>query len=242
MYMFDGLFADEMTCLFGSQVVRLSLCEETNYLKLEVNGNNPIVVYNRIKAEIDAVIAECMPSLHVIPIVAFAENGKLPAIMENDETTQFLPMSSLQWWASQTEITPLPISSGRRLDAKSIRKTFPQWIFQESDNQDFDAFLSYRWGVDSHLVELVFDRLTTKETLGSNDRFLKVFFDRSRLKVGDQFQEKFARCLLQSGTIVPFVSVAAMEKRLVTDEFKPETEDNVLIEWILAIEVRIMGY
>jgi hypothetical protein len=100
---------------------------------------------------------------------------------------------------------------------------------------NYDYFLSYRWGGDSQLVLATHDRLSLFPYPSTTEhREVKVFLDHRRIKAGDNFKTVFAKSILSSTIVVPFVSFEAME-RMIMDQFCVK-EDNVLIEWILALE------
>jgi hypothetical protein len=65
-------------------------------------------------------------------------------------------------------------------------------------------------------------------------REVKVFLDDRRIKDEENFKAAFAKSVLSSTVVIPFVSVDAME-RMIADQ-RCVREDSVLIEWILALE------
>jgi hypothetical protein len=60
-----------------------------------------------------------------------------------------------------------------------------------------------------------------------------VFLDSQRLQYGEQFQEQFTKALANSLVVVPLITSAALQRMTTHDA---NTEDNVLIEWIVAKE------
>ena len=72
--------------------------------------------------------------------------------------------------------------------------------------EKYDAFISHRWGrFDDKLVSALFDRLTL-HTVGALNRSISTFLDSLRLQLGKHFQLDFAKALVKSSVIVPFVT------------------------------------
>ena len=96
-------------------------------------------------------------------------------------------------------------------------------------------FISHRWHKDD---DEIFDQLyvaVSDTTLGSQHRACQVFYDKDRLKIGHQFQNTFGKALVNSIVLVPILCTTALQKMLPHDATR---EDNVLIEWILALECK----
>lgn len=124
---------------------------------------------------------------------------------------------------------------GRKLlGNEEIRKTFAIWLPAESTLQDtYDVFLSYRWNeYDSAFTLGLFD-IFSYLTIGTDKRSPTVFLDRMRLENGRNFKSDFVQSLSQSTLIIPILSCEALERMLSHD---PRQEDNLLIEWICALE------
>jgi hypothetical protein len=96
----------------------------------------------------------------------------------------------------------------------------------------YDVFISYRWGRDSDFAQALFDSFSN-HVVGEDSRAVQVFLDKVRLQGGRQFQFDFASALASSLVVAPLLSVDAMRKMLDHD---PTSEDNVLVEWMLALE------
>ena len=99
---------------------------------------------------------------------------------------------------------------------------------------EFDAFISYRWGVDDTLSALLYDLLTRWWTIRSDNRGIRVFRDKKVLKMGDSFVVEMCKKLIHSKLIIILLSTNAIE-RLRTGKFDPTKVDNTLLEWVLAI-------
>ena len=96
----------------------------------------------------------------------------------------------------------------------------------------YDVFLSYRWGNnDSMFVQCVFDRLTL-HTVGYTHRSIVTFLDNRRLQMGRQLQGDLAKAISNTSIMMPIISSEALKKML---DHSPSTVDNVLLEWLLAL-------
>ena len=94
-------------------------------------------------------------------------------------------------------------------------------------------FVSHRWSKnDDELIVRLFMSLLD-HTLGSEKRAVQVFLDHFRLKPSYQWQKANCEALLSSILMVPILSAEALQKMMNHD---PQEEDNILIEWILALE------
>ena len=97
-------------------------------------------------------------------------------------------------------------------------------------------FISHRWGgFDDKLVSALFDRLTL-HTVGTSNRSIFTFLDSLRLQLGKHFQLDFAKALVKSSVIVPFVTRNALE-RMTVGRHDANKEDNVLVEWMTGKKI-----
>ena len=108
------------------------------------------------------------------------------------------------------------------------------WIKFGLTVEEFEAFISYRWGKDDTLSELIHDLLTSQYTVTSDNRAVRVFRDKIVLKDGEDFVIEMCKKLIHSKLIIVLLSSYAIE-RLTTNKFDPTKVDNTLVEWILAI-------
>ena len=94
-------------------------------------------------------------------------------------------------------------------------------------------FISHRWHEDDDkIIDPLLDAFLGC-TVGSEKRAIQVFHDKFRLKECQRFQKAFGKALINSSILLPFLCAVALQKMLAHD---PICEDNVLIEWILALE------
>jgi hypothetical protein len=128
----------------------------------------------------------------------------------------------------------LELNEGRiRLKGDQLHQLYGQWIPDLSLLAYYDLFVAYRWGDADPLFAL---RLfhCCNFNLGDDHRAVAVFLDQVRLQNGRQFQRDFIEALSRSLVIVPIFSKDALQRFI---EHDPNVQDNLLIEWILALEL-----
>jgi len=89
----------------------------------------------------------------------------------------------------------------------------------------------------SRFTELFYAALTTFN-LGASHNFgiIRVFIDTKGLSKGNDFQVEIVRALMKAVVLTPIISSDALE-RMSLQKFEPNEVDNVLIEWMLALEL-----
>ena len=223
---YDGLFQDTMICFLSRQLVRLSNRKDMNSIAMEVDGNSPVLIYHRVLGLILEIIAEKMHSLKCIPLLQYDDDV-------------FIHLNYVYYIADKGG--ELKLGRNRILNKKWIREKYEAWV-RERYSEIFDLFISYRWrsndskGDDSSLTSILFDQLSNLQSIGDDDRCLSVFLDHIILQDGEQFQEKFCECLFNARVFLPVVSSDAL-MRMFEGKFTSDQEDNVLIEWMLAMRV-----
>ena len=114
-----------------------------------------------------------------------------------------------------------------------IKNLYVAWLAGEEMLPSNDIFISHRWHKeDDVLIDQLYDAFHG-EIVGSEMRAVKVFYDKIRLKGCQQFQKTFGKALINSTILVPILCTTALQKMLTHDATR---EDNVLIEWMLALE------
>ena len=224
---YDGLFQDQVTFYMGNQLIRLTVDQDMHSILMEVSGKNPnpIIVHHRVYGIINEVIHQITKALNCIPLLKY-----------NDDC--FIDMNVISGIIKKGR--KLRLFRGLMIDAASIREKFPLWI-REYNNVSFDLFISYRLkfkdseGDDSSFTAVLFDQMNM-QSIGDNNEFVSVFLDKMVLEDADQFQERFCECLLKSKVIIPILSSDALQ-RMMIGKVMPEKNDNLLIEWILSLEM-----
>ena len=214
------------TLRFGSQTFRIIEFPREKYILLEIEGMNPCAVQKQVMELASRTVQECsMSILHCQCLLPFKDEG-------------FVVLSALT--ASMKESSPLPLPGGRSLAIADANARFRRFLPISDKQCEYDVFLSYRWDeATKDFTSKVSDSMTTR-SVGANKRQVFVFLDRERLRKGENFKKQFANALLSSSVIVPFISIKAIRDLVWHDpsvkDYDPNWEDNVLIEWILALE------
>ncbi len=241
---FNAAYYNDVAVLqFGKQIFRIIPVPEMNMLRVDSQGISPLAVTERVKEICEEVIGECMKLLCVIETVLWRDDG----VNEQDASNAFLaegnfadfmliPLQSLR--AASDQQRSLKKKTGRDiLSIQSINRNYYMWVPKFDGLDEYDTFLSYRWvKFDISLVCSLFHACSYESVQGDGKtRPITVFLDRERLPVGERFDTTFSKALINSQVVVPIVSFDALE-RLTHDKFSPDEVDNVLVEWLLAVE------
>lgn len=196
-------------------IERLDIC----CIKVEVEiGKSNTLVRSRIESFLRVCIEECMPYLYYKVMLPYGE--------AND---QFLPLEKLLIG----DVSTLTLAESPT--GKSIPSKYSSWLRVKDILTKYDFFLSYRWGGDSQLVTAIHDWLSNFPFPSQVDlREVNVFLDQRRIKDGTNFKSSFAKSILQSTVVIPFISLDSLQKMIINRQ--RSDQDSVLIEWILALE------
>lgn len=96
----------------------------------------------------------------------------------------------------------------------------------------YDVFLSYRVNSDAEHANRIYKSLT--------ERGVKVWFDKKCIQPGTDWEESFIDGLLNSSCFVCLLSRNALTP--VAEMTETSRADNVLLEWMLALELLERGY
>jgi len=109
-------------------------------------------------------------------------------------------------------------------------------VWTEGDTFDkYDAFISYRVKPDASQARLLSDCLGM-QSMTEQGRAPAVFLDQKSLVAGQRWDVSFATALANSTTVIPFISRGTLDTMV--EKVQQGSQDNVLLEWSLAIEVR----
>jgi hypothetical protein len=114
---------------------------------------------------------------------------------------------------------------------------------EQEVNNDFHVFISYRVASEAAFAKALYEELS-ELTLSATQQNLRVYLDQVRLEDGARWDVGFMSGLSASWIAVPIVSTAAVEPMLTLnkdDEGGNPTVDNVLMEWIAALEMHARG-
>jgi len=115
---------------------------------------------------------------------------------------------------------------------EELKARYSKWWELHDTSLPCDVFLSYRWGEhDQKFVKLIYDALLDCD-------YGYVFLDDRVIEVGNTLQDTFSKALITAKVFVPFCSHDALARM---KTHNPEEVDNVLLEWILALECQKKG-
>ena len=229
----DVVCKDIVILRFGSQLFRMHVQSEYHCIRLDVCGENPLIIFNRILEQIQCSIGECMNALRCFPCVPFTPEGSSFTLDLGSDSCILLPLARVQEVVENHSV--LNGRGGRSIiDAVTAKSRYGAWLHIYELLDRYDVFLSYRWGeFDKLIVRAIFDMMRNFN-IGHNHRAIEVFLDEVRLKNGRRIEEDFLRSLKGTAVVIPVVSYDALQKMLVDDV--TEEVDHVLMEWIFAIE------
>jgi len=169
------------------------------------------------------VIKECFGILHFEVLLLF----------HSETLTGILPVVSSHYYVTidntykaYTHKQPLILPNNIQIVRSMLTERYSKWWQLPETSQNCDMFLSYRWGEhDSRFVSLINDALLDCH----DDHVIK-----SRENILDIFCYK----LLTAKVFVPFCSHDALIKM---KGHNAQEVDNVLLEWILALEAQKRG-
>lgn len=228
---------------FGNQTFRISADPHHHMISVMVDGRNPVGVHDRLVEQLKEIIAECLKSLKFISVLRFdahdghGHHGSKASHWktgEGNEEVMFLRLDHIRSVVEKKTTLLINVRGGRSLlNAQEAMKMYDAWLVDSTVFDEYDMFISYRWGErDSEFTLALFDRMTLY-AVGESRRSIQAFLDRKRLQMGENFQSGFVKALLKSLVMVPIVSAEALERMT---KMRVEEEDNVLIEWICGLE------
>eukprot|EP01038_Epipyxis_sp_PR26KG_P004743 gene4743-6654_t len=233
------IYQDAMISYFGSQRFRVRSLYDLNCVEISTKGVNPLSVMNRAYDLIATLTQESMKNLHCIKAVKYdCHNGRQvsSSSLAGDDSVVMIPLSRLAEIASDDLNSPPLFLPGRKsLSKGEILSLYGSWIKLRGPKAIYDDFISYRWGYhDSRFAKVLFDLISNYYNIDvSQHRSVEVFLDVDRLEDGTNFQKSFITSLINSYVFTPIISKDALV-RIVSH--KPTEIDNVLVEWITAME------
>jgi hypothetical protein len=228
------LGSDCAVMFYGAKRFRLKLDMECNSIELNIEGENPIPIHDRIVDQISTITSECLNALHCFTVIRVL--GGLEQESEGrDPSDMFISLGRLRAIADTHSVLNMP--GGRSLLTESeVKANYQEWLPSTNLISQYDIFLSYRWGqIDSSFTVALFDRFTLytiDDELASTTRRRReviLFLDSKRLKDGTAFQDVFGRAMKDSLVVIPIVSCDALI-RLQNSRHNPLVVDNVLVE------------
>lgn len=227
------------------QMVRITLLEEENMLEVNVDGKGLLVIHHRLKDMLNTLISECLKELRFISLLSYPANQSVTKLKTQGNNAvqgsqqrppfMFLRLNDLQHaFGEKSSFVTKQFSRG--ITPKEMLETYSSWLEMLMHHEDYDVFLSHRWmDRDKALVNHMFDCLTLTNTVvvaKDDPRGVRVFLDTCRLTAGRSFQEEFSYALIHTAVVISVISFEALRSMV---DRSMEVEDNVLIEWMLAL-------
>ena len=213
----DHLYHNYAELLFKHQLFRLVCIPEINCIRLDVQGEHPLPVCNRIRDLIGSCIDECMGSLHFETFLRWGSAS------ESEDSFTLVNLRAVRDSSRCVYVEEHPLD----------RRMFSAWLTNMDRLSAYDVFISYRWDKTEDVIPDQIYKCLQNWAIGSNFRAVQVYLDKVRNKKGRNFRDTFVEALVNSTVVVPIISNSALRKMRNHD---PEKEDNVLVEWILALE------
>lgn len=152
------LFRNMAVLYFGNQKFRLTLCQDLNCIRLDIDGEAPLVVHDRIYDQILQIISECMHSLRCFTALVCNATAKTTSSTDMDTyalapgTEQaddliLVPLRLLNHSAINDSALVTTVSTMVRklLSARDVIKLYDPWLkMQFTQRDNYDVFISYR--------------------------------------------------------------------------------------------------
>ena len=181
-------------------------------------------VYNEVAKLIDLCVKEYMGSLQYMAALPYG------SCSDSEEEFTLLNLNSLRGVQSNEYL----LVNDCCLDCAYIIELYSPWLTNKEDlTTHHDILISHRWnGDDDKVVDELCDAFCD-HVIGPENRAFKVFLDKDIVSKGHQFQREYGNAVINSTILVPLLSTSVLKK---LSNHKPEEEDNVLIQWMLALE------
>eukprot|EP01047_Picozoa_sp_COSAG01_P031101 COSAG01_NODE_2193_length_8183_cov_3.620609_4_plen_433_part_00 len=109
---------------------------------------------------------------------------------------------------------------------------------EDEVNSDWHVFISYRVASEAAFARQLYDALSTMVLVETGQK-LRVYLDQVSLKDGARWDEGFMNGLSASWIVVPILSTKAIQPMSGLDQ--EAACDNVLLEWMTALELQCRG-
>jgi heat shock protein 1/8 len=179
-----GCFKNYAELAIGNQSFTVSVDYEFHLISVSVHGNNPAVVHDRLKKLLQDVIKESLKSLKFISVLPF-HCSNANSSSSHQEDIIFLRLSQVRSIVEKKSTVSLRTSAGQEiLTAQKAISLYPVWISSYLVWDDYDIFISYRWGQqDSKFTSAFYDRMTLHSVESQSQDALKPFWILRNLKL-----------------------------------------------------------
>lgn len=229
---------------FGNQRFEMIVDYEHHLINVRLlYGNNPLVLHDRLKEQISEIISECLKSLTFLSVLKYSlpetSDRKEELNHNNENNVLLVRLKHIQSVVKKRSTLQIRRKEFYQLlTAPEAMELYEPWLNEFITFPDYDVFLSYRWGIDSQVVKGLYDRISY-QTVDRTSRTIRTFLDKIRLQEGANFQSNIISSLSKSLLFVPVVSTDALQRLI---HLKSTDEDNLLLEWICALELLRVGH
>ena len=227
---FPRLHKDLVILDFDSeQSVRIMLLPKLCSIRLDVKGRNPVAKHVRVLDMVESAVQQTTMTVCVFSVLPLGEVNV---------SSKYVNLTAVREAVDRDKT--VDAGDGIRFTADELQTQFQAWLLHRGGLDRYDVFLSYRWGEkDSQLVDAVFEQSRGHEVkVGDERRAVDIFLDKERLQKGEDFCDSFFGALVASLVVAPLLSTDAIQRMCVP--YKDEV-DNVLLEWITALECKERG-
>jgi len=184
-----NIYKNLLILRFGSQRFRLMILPDLNCIRLDVEGENPLPVYQRVMEMVDSVVKECMSFIVVFTMFVVPTDVGTGVGAQLDSSAVFVNKENVQR-AVDGDMMLSRVFDDVSVELGSVRlkELYGRWLPSKGFKAFYDLFVSHRWltgGFDDKLVKAIYDR-STLNTLGTSLRVPVVFLDSERLEGGEE--------------------------------------------------------
>ena len=219
------LYQNYAVLSYGRRRFRLVCNPKISCIRLDIEGEHPLPVHDRIYDQICICVKECMGSLQFMTTLRFG------TAKESEEGFTLLNLRAIR----EVYLTgvPLTVAGYAPISRHDVRCKYGLWLNHTDILPSYDAFISRTWpSDDDELIYLFYDSLLG-HSVDSDNRAIQVFFDKGGSKESRKFQRAFGKGLINSTIFIPILCASTL-RNLLADN--PAEEDSILIECILALE------
>jgi hypothetical protein len=243
------LSMEEIVTSFGRHEFAVRSNMELNFMELFIMVDSSLLVAERMLELVGNAVEKMVPNLDFV--LAVDQDGgrchhgqvpkpKGPLVIISGRSGEGGLLEKMK-----NDVSEISVAPGQKWSATKVQQHFSPWLRPKGLREEgYDIFFSYRWtdkkgkkesrGMDSELVDGVFNRVCHELVGTKHPRQVHAFLDRERLEVGRNFKKDFAEAAMRSTVMVLIMSKAALQKMCT---LKADSEDNLLLEWSLALEL-----
>ena len=219
------LFKNYIVLSFERQLFRLVYIPELSCIRLDVEGEYPLPVYNRIRDQIDKTVKDYFGMLQFITALPFG------IASESDDDFLLLNLETIREIYEQSN--SIHEKGYPTVDRNNVVLSYSPWLINSDSLSSYDVFISHSWNdIDNKISDTLYDEFLDR-TVGSEKRVVNVFLHKLCTKHSHRVRSLCSEGIFSSIVLIPILSMSALLKMLTHN---PDEEDSLLIEWMLALE------